>query len=186
MKENITQAELKRRLHYNPKTGIFTWLISNNRSVKIGAVAGYFNCSYNSVGIKIDGKLFAAHRLAWLYMKGYFPEHEVDHKSGIRSDNRWVNLRHVTHSCNMQNQKINDRNTSGFPGVSWNKSAKKWSSRIKINEKEIYLGLYDDALNAALARFTFEIWCPLWKCNYRSQLAKAIKVAWPEFKSNND
>jgi len=181
MKVELTQKELKRKLHYNPKTGIFTWLIKNSNRILIGSIAGCL-CSDGYIRIGINGKNYSAHRLAHLYMKGYWPEHEIDHKFGIRDDNRWLKIQHVTKSCNLQNQKISKNNTSGFPGVTLDKRTKMWQSQIKVNYKLIKLGLYNDPLEAALARFTFEMQCSQWTCNYRSELVKAIKNAWPEFK----
>ena len=128
-------------------------------------------------------KMYKAHRLAFLYMEGYFPEYDVDHKNGIRNDNRWLNLRHAMRRCNMQNQKINSRNKSGFPGVHWHKYNKKWVAQIKINQKLIFLGYYNSSLEAALARFTAEVWDDKWTCNYRSKLVQAIKKAWPKFET---
>jgi hypothetical protein len=181
VKEKPTQEELKRQLHYDPDTGLFTWLVSNSRRVKVGDVAGCLNkvTLYEHIGI--NGTLCMAHRLAWLYMKGYWPEHEIDHKNGIRDDNRWINLRHVTRSCNFQNQTVYKNNKSGFYRVSLVKRDQKWDSRIMINGKINILGSYEDPLDAALARFTAEDQCPEWTCNYRSELVKAIKRAWPEF-----
>jgi hypothetical protein len=181
MKGELTQIELKRQLHYDPKTGEFTWLISNGPRVKVGDIAGCLN-NYGYICIGINGKSYKAQRLAYLYMEGYFPEYEIDHKFGIRDDNRWSKIQHVTPTCNRQNQKVNKNNKSGFTGVSWSGQRKKWVGKIRINYKIIYLGFYDNPLEAALARFTFEVQCPLWKCNYRSELVKAIKRAWPGFR----
>lgn len=178
-KNILTQKELKRQLHYNPKTGKFTRLIGNCNRVRIGDVTGTLN-NQGYVQIMVNNMLHRAHRLAWLYMEGYWPEYQIDHKNGIRDDNRWKNLRHVTMTCNIQNQKTRDNNTSGFVGVC--KSGNRWLSRISVYRKNIHLGYHSTPLEAALARFTFEMQCSQWTCNYRSELVKAIKNAWPEFK----
>lgn len=174
----ITQKELKRLVSYDPLTGLFTRIVNSGGRCKAGDIAGCISNGY--IRISISYKRILAHKLAWLYMEGYFPEHQIDHKNGIRNDNRWSNLRHVTRICNMQNMKMYDTNKSGFPGVS--KHMNKWRSGVKINKKRVFLGLYDSPLEAALARFTIEIWCPKWSCNHRSELTLAIKDAWPEFK----
>jgi hypothetical protein len=131
----LTQAELKRQLYYNPETGLFTWKISKcNNKIKIGDVAGYLG-EDGYIQIRINSILYRAHRLAWLYIKGYFPEHDIDHKFGIKDDNRWSEIQHVTRSCNLQNQKIDKRNSSGFPGVILHKKNGKWHSQVTINKK---------------------------------------------------
>ncbi len=180
----MNQSELRRQLHYDPNTGIFTRLVSTNKKIRIGDVAGSLNNSTGYIGIQVNGQIYQAHRLAYLYMEGYFPEYQVDHKNGVRDDNRWENLRHTTQSCNMQNQTIRSNNLSGFTGVSWNNRRQKWYSQIKVLNRNVFIGCYDDPLEAALARFTFEVQCPHWTCNYQSLLVKVIKIVWPEFKPN--
>ena len=177
----LTQQELKNLMHYNLKTGNFYWLCNKGKKTKNGTPVGTVAPTGYSV-IWIDNCLYLAHRLAHLYVEGYFPEYQIDHKDGIKTNNKWTNLRHVTKSCNMQNQKISSKNTSGFPGVTWDRERNKWMSKLKIFGKNIMVGRYESKLEAALARFTLEMQCDKWSCNYRSELAKAIKNAWPEFK----
>ena len=115
----LTQKRLKELLYYNLDTGIFTNRIDRS-NVKVGDIAGYIN-SKGYRCIRVDCKIYRASRLAWLYMKGYFPEHEVDHEDRVRHNDRWKNLRHLTHSCNLKNRGVNSNNTSGITGVNWDK-----------------------------------------------------------------
>lgn len=186
-KNKLKQARLKELLHYDPDTGLFTWKVSR-QGVTHSKVAGSVtqgvkdeNGKYQYRVICVDHTRYRAHRLAFLYMEGYFPEHGVDHKNGIPDDNSWDNLRHSTQKCNLQNTGMNSNNTSNFPGVYYFKEGKKWCAYIRINRKKIHLGLFKHRLNAALARLTAEINHPEWTCNYRSELIKAIKRVWPEF-----
>ena len=175
----LTRDRLKELLDYDPETGEFVWRI-NVSNVKAGSVAGSFN-SYGYIRIMVDGEKYLAHRLAWLYMRGYDPENQIDHLNGIRNDNRIENLREVSQSCNLQNTKVQSNNTSGFPGVCWHKQNRKWKAQIQIQGKKHHLGYHDTALDAALARYTEEVWNSNWTCNHRSELIKAIKETWPEF-----
>ncbi len=137
-------AELLRScLTYNPETGLFFWLISPSNSVKAGSPAGCTD-KQGYVCIRFNNKKQSAHRLAWLYVHGELPKHCVDHINGDRGDNRISNLRDVTPSVNLQNQKkATARNTRGLLGACWNKSVNKWQSQIVVKGKFKYLGIFD-------------------------------------------
>jgi len=163
----LTQVRLKELLHYSPGTGLFTWVGSTNLSIKVGSIAGY-KSGDGYIRIGIDGKSYSAQRLAHLYMEGYLPEYEMDHKFGIKDDNRWSEIRHITHACNMQNKKKYRNNSSGFVGVYWSNSDGRWKSQITINGCQTFLGTYKDKISAALARIALEDQCQDWKCNNRN------------------
>ena len=147
----LTQERLKHLLHYDPDTGGFTRLVRTSNSVKIGDV--FFGCpgGYGYLLISVDTKLYKAHRLAWLYVHGAWPDSDIDHINGIRDDNRWGNLREATRSENMQNQTLSKKNTSGEAGVSWDKQSRKWAATITFNRRTIHLGRFSDKLDAAAA-----------------------------------
>ena len=137
----ISQAQLKEVLEYNPDTGVFTWLkVIGNR--KVGDVAGYKHHN-GYINIKIQGKIYQAHRLVYLYMTGNFPENFIDHINRIKDDNIWTNLRDATNSQNKANIKKPKNNTSGYKGVRWHKTNKRWSAEIRYMKKKMYLGYYN-------------------------------------------
>jgi HNH endonuclease/AP2 domain len=145
----LTQAELKRQLHYDPETGLFTRLTSPSSNAKIGDVAGWNSCGY--IRIRLNRKMYMAHRLVWLYMFGKWPENEIDHINRNKTDNRLVNLRSVTRQKNQWNPNIRKDNTSGYIGVTWHKATKKYAASISINKKNIHLGLFHTAEKAGQA-----------------------------------
>lgn len=79
------------------------------------------------------------------------PKIQVDHKNGNGLDNQRENLRTATGRQNQYNQGIHRNNTSGFKGVYWQKSARKWRAFIKVRGKQVHLGLFDDPQKAAQA-----------------------------------
>jgi len=100
--------------------------------------------SLNGVGyidIGIDGKIYRASRLAWLYMTGEWPQKTVDHENLLKIDNRWENLREAGASKNGANRRKLKNNTSGFKGVAVNRG--KWSASIRVGYKSIWLGRHD-------------------------------------------
>ena len=77
----------------------------------------------------------------------------IDHINGDRSNNKLNNLRIVsqrynTSSC-FRKDKINF--TSKHAGVSWHIKSKKWMSKIYINKKQLYLGVFNTELEASKA-----------------------------------
>lgn len=145
----ITQETLRQLFLYCPETGIFTNRIRRSNATA-GEVAGTTDSSGYLV-IRIDYKLYRAHRLAHLYMTGSLPDY-VDHKNMVRSDNRWCNLRAATNSQNMMNVPAPRHNTSGVKGVTWHKAARKWSAQIQLNGEKIYLGIFQEKTDAIKAR----------------------------------
>jgi hypothetical protein len=136
----ITQEELKQQLYYDPDTGVFTRLVSNSNTVKVGDIAGCYDGD-GYLRIKVNNKRYGAHRLALLYMYGSFPKDQIDHINNIKDDNRITNLREANKSQNAQNKiKAHKNNKSGLLGVS--KNGKGFKCTIKINYKRKYLGTY--------------------------------------------
>lgn len=145
----MKQHDLRRILHYDPATGAFTWAEKTANKVVVGAVAGCTNrAGYIVIGI--NGKLYYAHQLAWLYQTGEWVE-RIDHRDGDRSNNRWGNLRPATPQQNALNSRRAASNTSGFKGVSWHKGAGRWSAYIILDGKKRHLGLHDRAEDAHAA-----------------------------------
>ena len=138
----ISHERLRALLSYDPSTGDFTWLVNRRGPVKAGDIAGSRqNMGYHS--IKLDGIPYLAHRLAWFFIRGAWPESDIDHVNGIRTDNRIENLRMITRSENLQNQRgPKSNNTSGFLGVSWDKHGRKWVAQITILGKQTYIGSF--------------------------------------------
>jgi hypothetical protein len=145
----LSQAELKSLLNYNPDTGIFTWMVSRG-TAKAGQLAGTVT-SKGYIHIKIKRRLYLAHRLAWMYTYGTYPNEQIDHENMIRNDNRILNIRLATHANNQQNKCIRSNNTSGRKGVSWDKGHNKWHSRCTANGKCYSLGYFDSVEQASLA-----------------------------------
>jgi hypothetical protein len=143
----MDQAYIRSQLSYDPETGKFVW-IAKRRGVQTGAEAGRINShGYHEIGLM--GRLWGAHRLAFLWMDGALPEGYVDHISGNRSDNRWSNLRECTQSQNMANVGLQADNTSGVSGVTWDKSRNMWRAQIRLNGKKKNLGRFADITEAA-------------------------------------
>ncbi len=138
----MTSDELKQILDYNPETGIFIWKITIGRA-KIGFVAGSIDKG-GYIRICKDGKEYYAHRLAWFYIYGKWPNYQIDHINGDKIDNRIENLRDVMEFVNHQNlRKARVDNKAGHLGVGKMDRYQKYFSKISIAGKSIYLGSFE-------------------------------------------
>lgn len=140
-REELTQAELKEHLHYDPDTGIFTRIKSNTNSVKVGDEAGSLD-KHGYVIIYVNKLAYKAHRLAWLYINEKFPLNFIDHIDGIKDNNKFINLRDVTTMENSHNQIIPmSTNKCGFLGVSATRHG-NFTAQIMVNGVKHCLGNY--------------------------------------------
>jgi len=140
-KPALTAERLRELLHYDPETGEFTWRANRGGGVKAGDIAGTISTSKGYRNIWIGGN-YKAHRLAWLYVHGVWPEAQIDHINQNKADNRMENLRLVTHAENMQNRPCQRNNVSGFKGVAPCRRTGRWQALICSNNKQIHLGLF--------------------------------------------
>jgi hypothetical protein len=137
----ITQEYLKSRLNYNSETGEFNWIGKPNKRLPSGYKAGTLTRGY--VMIHMNGKVYSAHRLAWLYVYGKLPSNSIDHINGIKDDNRITNLRDLTTAENAQNIFKAQKNSShGLLGISLDKKQNLWRARITLNKRRIYIGKF--------------------------------------------
>ncbi len=150
----LTKERLDELLAYDPETGWFTWRVRTSNRVRVGATAGTPHYRRGYILVRIDGRRYSAHRLAFLTMTGCWPEDEVDHINGDPADNRWTNLRQATHLENGRNLRKMRNNTSGVTGVFWSTQYGKWCSEITAARKKIQLGYctaFDEAVSARRA-----------------------------------
>lgn len=149
-RKTIPADRLRELLDYDPETGLFVWKVRRG-----SAVAGRGSGSkgyYGYLHIRVDGELHAAHRLAWLHVYGEWPEADIDHINGVRSDNRIVNLRPATAQQNCRNSRKRPNCASEHKGITKIQNAKKqWRVRIWNGAKSVQIGVFashDEAVQA--------------------------------------
>ena len=149
----LTQAELKLLIIYDELSGLVTWNKPNLycRTRYFGDLAGNSISTNGYKQISLNGKRYRTHRAIWLYVTGLWPKDQIDHINGVKTDNRWCNLRQCTNLENQQNRKLNVNNSSGYTGVYLNKTTLKYGARIKLNAKYIFLGYFEKIKDANLA-----------------------------------
>lgn len=141
----LTAERLRALISYNPMTGMF-YRIEPASNIQSGPVSPRKSVN-GYLRMRIDGKLYTLHRLAWLYMTGCFPEHGIDHIDGDRSNNIWLNLRGATALQNSQNIAAKSIALSGLRGA-YPMASGRWQSKIKSAGKYFALGTFDSAIEA--------------------------------------
>lgn len=175
MKNDLPCPTIMRLLiNYDPKSGLMTWkkrpawtskASKNNHNPK--DVTERFNNRYaGSPALSAPkgngylygnfrGKNILAHRAAWCMVHGSWPEQQIDHIDGNRSNNKITNLRDVSCSENARNRIRKPKNI--HYGIRPAKSNKlKWEARIMVNGKHKYLGYFATEAQAAQARIAAE------------------------------
>jgi len=148
----ISVESLRDVLHYNPETGIFTWK-QTGKGKRAGGIAGNTRPDgYRR--INVGGKLYYAHRLAYLYMTGEWPKDLIDHANMDPSDNRWCNIRACDQRQNRGNRRIDPRSRSGIKGIHYRADCDKWWAYICPNGRLKSLGMYKTLEEAMAARAT--------------------------------
>ena len=147
---------LRQLLRYDPQTGTMYWrrrpvgmfpcLRSANswNARYAGKETGQSVCSEGYQQVSIFATKYRAHRVVWAMVTGAWPEDEIDHINRDPSDNRMENLRDVQGIANLRNKGFYANNRSGFKGVTWHKSSKKWMAQIKFEGRNLHLGLFKD------------------------------------------
>lgn len=150
-----TIDELVQSIDYNPETGAMSWK-KDRGSRKLGDSIGCKD-KHGYLLVRFAGALLKCHRVAFAIHHKRWPSFDIDHKNGIRTDNRISNLREANRQQNAMNQGLRSDNTSGHKGVHWRKIERKWWAQIQISGKCKSLGLYDDINEAINARRKAEL-----------------------------
>lgn len=138
--KDLKQENVKGLFDY--REGNLYWSSNNKKAGCLDKVNKY-------VQIRINGCLYRAHRLIFLYHHGFTPK-IIDHIDGNRSNNKIENLRECSKPENQRNSKLPINNTSGTKGVCWHKSNKCWTASIRAGGRPIYLGSFKDKWKAII------------------------------------
>lgn len=152
---DVTQSYLKTNFFYETLSGNFIRR-SQSGSAKIGDVAGtYEGPGYRKIRIK--GKWYKVHRLAFMYMLNRWPLGEVDHINRVKDDNRWINLRDADRCLNTSNVGIRSDNSTGISGVALCKRSGKYKAYINSQGIRYNLGSFNTLEVAASVRQCAEL-----------------------------
>ena len=108
-----------------------------------------FNVNFGYLRVNIDKRLIMVHTIIALCFLGKKPiDLVIDHINGIRDDNRVVNLQYITKIENdRKRSKMNGKDIKGFT----NRPNGKYESSICVNNKRLYLGMFDTEEDARKA-----------------------------------
>lgn len=154
---SITLQQVKEWIHYDPETGIFTWL-QGYFKIGRGSRAGHEvkrSPKHRYLQCNILKNQMLCHRLAWFYMTGQWPKDQIDHMDGNPFNNKFSNLREASHKQNQENKRPTHNSKTGHKGITLEPS-NKWRAKIKHNFQTIYLGMFENLEDAIAARKSAE------------------------------
>lgn len=142
MKPLPSLEEITAQVSYDPETGQFVRLVNRPNS-PAGTNAAKKLDTHGYPIVRVCGREFRAHRLAWIIARGNWPAADIDHINRNRTDNRIANLREATRRENLGNSSLSSHNTSGIKGVHLYKATGRWSAYINVHGKRKHLGYFD-------------------------------------------
>lgn len=152
-----TQEQLARVFRYDFATGDLFWTDDVSVSARVRGKAALNSIASNGYRFgSYQGQYLARHRVIWKLVNGNEPA-EIDHIDGDPANNKFSNLRSVTHEENCRNRKRYSTNTSGVAGVSWNARAQRWYAYIYIDTRMKNLGMFATKEEAIAARQAAEL-----------------------------
>lgn len=113
----LTVAQLRDALSYDAETGVFRWRHDRSSMARAGQVAGNVSHRGGYRLIRVNYTRFLAHRLAWFYVHGEWPQGELDHINGRPDDNSIGNLRPATRQQNVWNGAPKSNNAFGMRNI---------------------------------------------------------------------
>ena len=152
--DKLRITAIRETYSYDPETGVVSWKRKTNRCVVIGSEAGFYWRSGRNVyrRLMLNGVGIFAHVVAFVLTHYRFPLGVIDHINGIGTDNRLSNLREVSHTDNLRNQRRSSANTSGHMGVDFHHASGQWRARIIVDQRERHLGIFNSYGEAVSAR----------------------------------
>lgn len=146
---SLSQETLRQLVTYDAATGEMRWAVTR-KGAQIGALVGA-PTAYGYRRATICGARQHVHRLVWLYAYGDWPDRDIDHINGDKSDNRLSNLRLATRPQNIANSGPRPKNKTGFRGVSLCAHTGKWRASITLEGRSRNLGRFGTPEDAARA-----------------------------------
>ena len=140
----ITQKELKALITYDKDSGNF-YRVNTNKLIQVNPDRD------GHIRFRVKNIKIYAHRLAWIYITGSFPENCIDHIDGNPSNNKFTNLREATNKENSRNSKMFKTNTSGVKGVYWHKGKSRWYAHCRVDNKRHFVGTFKNIIDAEKA-----------------------------------
>lgn len=145
-RSDVTAETLRDLLHYEVVTGRF---YRRTDGVEVKGWCGGAKKQY--LIIDLFRKKYRAHRLAYLWVEGVWPEGDVDHINRMPDCNGWHNLRDTTRSENMRNTQAPSSNKSGVKGVCKCSKGTKWRAYLMVNYKQHTVGRFNTVEEASAA-----------------------------------
>jgi len=137
-----TADRLRQLFSYDAETGHLTRIVTTSNRCPAGKRAGTFDRTTGYRKVNVDGRMYGEHVVIWCLVHGSWPAGLIDHRNGVRDDNRIDNLRDGSRRLNQENmRRPRSDNKSGFLGVTYASDGAP-QAHIRINGRQKYLGRF--------------------------------------------
>lgn len=151
----LTHARLLELLTYLPEAGRLFWRTGKRAGTEAGGLSAGDGSRKKEPRwrIAIDSHSYSRAKVAWFYMTGVLPDHDVDHRDTDSLNDRWENLRAATRSQQQANTRCYKSNKFGLKGVHRLEGAreKPFRAMIQKDKRRISLGYFETEAQAFAA-----------------------------------
>jgi len=131
------EEHIKSKYSYDSETGV----VSIHLKTEVRPVGYVGRNGYLVMGFRFEGRtrLFYVHRVAWLLHYGEWPSRQIDHRYGIKTDNRVTQIRDVSGRENMCNLEMHRK--GALTGV--NPLGNRYRALVRVGGPLLYIGTFD-------------------------------------------
>lgn len=124
-------------------------------NVKAGSLVGWLT-DKGYLGVEVDRRKLCVHRVVWVMTHGEWPSGSLDHKNGVRADNRISNLRIATAAENTRAGRNGQKFRSKYGRGVTRERTGRFRAKVQHEGRDVHIGMFATPEEALAARVEWE------------------------------